>query len=307
MTTASLNTGLLAIVAAVALLIFGAGAFLPWSVGGALALVLLAALAAPLHWGLMHESIHGKLFEDEGWNRGAGRALGVLLLFNWDVMRFAHLYHHRENRHSRDRPEDMGQGGSWWRAAPAFFFTLLGGQELGAMLAPLAVLPPLRATVWLTHRLFPDADSRQLRDTTLRVFTDPERRARIRADFCFAMLFAAVALWLWGAHWYVFVACIAARFVVLSLLDNAPHYGTPVDSGLNAKNTTLSPALRWLVLNSNFHGVHHRLPNIGWRDLPAHFAQLQGRFEGSWAGMVLRQFRGPMHLAADERTSATGR
>lgn len=301
----AINLWLLALVAGVAALAFGAAAFLPWSVGGAIALVVLAALTAPLHWGLLHESIHGKLFADEKWNRIAGRALGVFLLFNFDVMRFAHLYHHRENRHSRDRPEDLGMNGSWLRAAPTFFFTLLGGQEIGAMAAPLAVLPPLSVTEWMTERLFSDPQTAKLKAATLRVFTDPERRTRIRVDFAFAIAFAALAIWLWGAHWYVFAACVAARFVVLSLLDNAPHYGTALNSGLEAKNTTLHPSLRWLVLNSNFHGVHHRLPNIGWRELPENFVALQGHYTESWIAMVLRQFRGPMHVPAHDRSAAT--
>ncbi|HEY1838212.1 MAG TPA: fatty acid desaturase [Rhizomicrobium sp.] len=302
--SAAINLLFLALVAGAAALVFGGAVLLPWSVGGAIALVALAALTAPLHWGLLHEAIHGKLFANEAANRIAGRALGVFLLFNFDVMRFAHLYHHRENRHSRDRPEDIGEGGSRLRAAPAFFFTLLGGQELGAMAAPLAVLPPLSVTRWAMDKLFCDPDSAKLKAAMARVFTDPERRARIRIDFVFAIAFAALALWLWGAHWYVFAACVAVRFVVLSLLDNAPHYGTALDSGLEAKNTTLHPSLRWLVLNSNFHGVHHRLPHIGWRELPANFTALQGRYTESWLGMVLRQFRGPMHVPAHDRNAA---
>jgi fatty acid desaturase len=301
----AINLWLLALVAGVAALVFGGAALLPWSAGLAVGLIVLAALTAPLHWGLLHEAIHGKLFENETANRIAGRALGVFLLFNFDVMRFAHLYHHRENRHSRDRPEDLGENGSWFRAAPAFFFTLLGGQELGAMAAPLAVLPPLSATRWAMDKLFSDPDAAKLKAAMSRVFTDPERRVRIRVDFVFAVAFAVLAIWLWGAHWYVFAACIAARFVVLSLLDNAPHYGTARDSGLDAKNTTLHPALRWLVLNSNFHGVHHRLPNIGWRELPENFVALQGHYTENWIAMVLRQFRGPMHVPAHDRAAAT--
>lgn len=301
----AINLWLLALVAVVAALIFGVAALLPWSAGLAVALIVLAAFTAPLHWGLLHEAIHGKLFENETANRIVGRALGVFLMFNFDVMRFAHLYHHRENRHSRDRPEDMGADGSWLRAAPSFFFTLLIGQELGALAAPLAVLPPVSVTRWAMDKLFSDPDAAKLKAAMSRVFTDPERRVRIRIDFVFVIAFAALAIWLWGALWYVFAACIAVRFMVLSLLDNAPHYGTALDSGLEAKNTTLHPSLRWLVLNSNFHGVHHRLPNISWRELPENFVVLQGRYTESWIGMVLRQFRGPMHVPAHDGTSTT--
>jgi fatty acid desaturase len=92
------------------------------------------------------------------------------------------------------------------------------------------------------------------------------------------------------------VASIVARWFLLSLLDNAPHYGMPLDSGLNARNTRVAGWASWLVLNQNFHGVHHHNPQLHWRDLPGKFAQTDKRYDGGWVGALFRQFRGPQVL-----------
>ncbi len=93
------------------------------------------------------------------------------------------------------------------------------------------------------------------------------------------------------------MASIVARWFMLSLLDNAPHYGMPLDSGLNARNTRIAGWASWLVLNQNFHGVHHHNPQLHWRDLPGKFQQADERYEGGWLGALLRQFRGPIALS----------
>ena len=292
------NSILLTVTMLIAAAIFGAyPLLLAPTMAGETALVLLAALSAPLHWGLMHESIHGKLAESEAWNRRIGRLLGIALCLDWDMMRFGHLLHHRANRHDRDRPEELQPGQSWWRAAGPFFFQLLGGQELAGMIAPLTVVLPLGGTEWVTRRIFAGEANEEMRAAALRAFTDPARRRRIRLDFTAILALMAFAVWCWGAHWPVFALAIAVRFAVLSLLDNAPHYGTARDSGTRAHNTVLARPLRFLVLNANFHGVHHQASQLSWRDLPREFARSGAGYDGSWIAMVLRQFRGPVRLS----------
>jgi fatty acid desaturase len=266
--------------------------FVPASAGSITALLAICLVTTPLCWGLMHESIHSKLFASERANNLLGRLIGITLLLDWDVMRFGHLMHHRANRHDLDRPEDVPPGGSRLAAAPGYYFTLLGGGSLKAALGPLAVFLPAKATLRIVERLF-GANVDAMRDAALRAFADPERRRRIRVDFVLIIVLVVLSVWLWRAYWPVLAGCVLARFMMLSLLDNAPHYGTPRDSGTRAFNTTLPRPLRWLVLNGNFHGVHHHAPQLSWRELPRNF---QGGFDGSWTAMVLRQFRGPVRI-----------
>jgi fatty acid desaturase len=290
---ARVNTLLLTLVATAAALQFVLFPLLvpvnAWSVGGLIALCLVTT---PVCWGLMHESIHSKLFVSERANNIFGRLIGITLLLDWDVMRFGHLMHHRANRHDLDRPEDFAPGGSRLAAAPGYYFTLLGGGSLKAALGPLAVFLPVSVTERLVKNMFGN-NIDAMREAALRAFADPQRRRRIRFDFAVTAALVAASVWLWHAHWPVLVACILVRFMMLSLLDNAPHYGTPKDSGTRAFNTTLPPAFRWLVLNGNFHGVHHYAPQLSWLELPRAF---EGKFDMPWIAMVLRQFRGPRHV-----------
>lgn len=256
----------------------------------AIALICLCSIATPLHWGLMHESIHGNLFPDQAANRCAGRVLGNFFCLSWDVMRFGHLLHHSNNRHEFDRPEAVAEGRSRLVAAGPYFAKLLGGHALISALSSIGLALPSR----LVARLVPKAEP--IHTAAWRAFTNKERQARIRGDLCAMILLVLFAVLCWRAEWPIFAATIAARFLILSLLDNAPHYGTALDSGTYARNTRLPRWAHWLVMGHNFHGVHHSATGLKWHELGQAFAQSGNSYEGSWARMVLHQFRGPLYL-----------
>lgn len=139
-------------------------------------------------------------------------------------------------------------------------------------------------------------EARQLRTAALRRFSNPARRDAIRVDAAALTLLIAIGAYLWGAHLDVFAACLVARWSIMSLLDNAPHYGLPLQSGLEARNTFLPPRLSWLVMHQNLHGVHHCNPKLHWTELPALFRSRIRSYDGSWAAAIMRQFRGPVTL-----------
>ena len=288
---AAQNSALAALVVAVALLQFF---FLPllfhpgaWVVT---AVILLCMATTPLHWGLLHESIHGNLFADFAVNRRAGRLLGVFLGFSWDVVRFGHLLHHSNNRHEFDRPEAVPPGSSLARAAPSYFARLLGGHALISALSSVGLALPSRLIV----RLVPTVEP--MRTAALRAFLNAGRQVRIRADVAGIAASMGIAVWCWGAHWPLFATTIAARFFMLSLLDNAPHYATALDSGTYARNTWLPDFASWLVTGHNFHGIHHGATGLKWQELRAAFVNAGAAYEGRWTAMVLRQFHGPVVL-----------
>ncbi len=257
-------------------------------------LVPVIALLTPLHWGLVHESLHGSLHGTAAANRLMGRALAVQLLMSWDMVRFGHLTHHDSNRHPLDTPEVLRDGASWIRGGAVYYFMLLFGNAAISVVAPLGVLVPLSVTRRLIERLGQDSELAKIRAAALKAFTNADRRVRIRTDLAIILLLIVVALLCWGAAWPVFVACCVVRCTMLSLLDNAHHYGTSLDSGRNARNTSMPGWARWLILNQNFHGVHHQLPDLNWRELQATFEAAGHRYNSSWIGCVLNQLRGPM-------------
>jgi fatty acid desaturase len=291
------NALLVVVVLAIsALQFFLAPLILPTGAWSAIAIVALCAMATPLHWGLMHESIHGNLFTDPSANRRAGRVLGAFLLLSWDVMRFGHLLHHSANRHEFDRPEAVPPGGSRLVAAGPYFLKLLGGHALISALSSAALVLPAKIVVRLIEVLAPGSELGPMRTAAVRAFTNAGRQTRIRTDLLLVLALIAFAATCWGATWPVFAISIGARFLVLSILDNAPHYGTAIDSGTKARNSELPGWATWLVTAQNFHGVHHGAPGLRWQELRPVFQSAAIGYDGTWGATVLRQFRGPLNL-----------
>jgi fatty acid desaturase len=289
------NRAIFAGLVALSLLQFGALPYL-FGTGWLPCLLLWAAIVAatPLHWGLAHESFHGGYSRDAAANRMAGRILAWFLGMSWDLIRFGHLMHHDANRHPFDRPEVLEPGQSRLGGSLAYFFKLLGGHAMISVVSALGALVPEALTRRLIEHAGTDPELAKIRAAALRAFTNAERRARIRTDLAVIVAIFALAVWLWGEHWPVFAVSIALRWCALSLLDNAPHYGTALDSGRTARNTTIPAPLKWAVMNQNLHSVHHHFPDIGWRDLPAAFRRMHGHYSGSWFAQVARQFHGPL-------------
>lgn len=283
-------------VAIIAALEFGAFPHL-FAVNGtsAAALIALAALSAPLHYGLMHETMHGNLFADERANRIAGRLLGITLGLPFETMRFGHLAHHSNNRHTFDRPEHIEAGQSWPAAAAIYYGKLLIGNELIYTLIPLLTFLPLSTIARIPVPA--EGGAQQFKAAALRSFSNPSRKRAVQIDVIAILLLGALAVYLWSTAWWVFAACVFARWSVLSILDNAPHYGMPLNSGLEARNTSMPVWLRWLVLNQNFHDVHHHNPKLSWTELPNVFRESGREHNGSWLGAVLGQLRGPVELS----------
>lgn len=290
-----IDAALLSVAAIVAALQFGACPLLLSAGGaGALALIAIAALSAPLHYGLMHETLHGNLFASERWNRIAGRVLGITLGLPFETMRFGHLAHHSNNRHTFDRPEHIEPGQFYPAAAAAYYGKLLIGNALIYTLIPLLTF--LSIATMARIPVPADGGAQQFRVAALRAFSNPSRKRAVQLDVIAVVLLGALAVTLWGAQWWVFAACIVARWSVLSILDNAPHYGMPLNSGLAARNTAMPPWLAWLVLNQNFHDVHHHNPKLPWTGLPEAFRKTARTHDGGWLAAVLGQFRGPVQL-----------
>ena len=256
----------------------------------ALLIISLCAVTTPLHWGLMHELIHGNLFDDPVRNRRAGRVLGHFLCLSWDVMRFGHLLHHSNNRHEFDRPEAIAPGGSHLSSAVPYYSKLLGGHAVISAVSSIGLTLPAR----IAMRLVPDAEP--MRTAAQRAFTNTERQSRVRGDLVATLAFVALAGICWRSHWPVFAATVGVRFFILSLLDNAPHYATALDSGTYARNARLPRLAQWLVMGHNFHGIHHGATGLKWQELRAAFVHSGANYEGTWPAMVLRQFRGPVFL-----------
>lgn len=267
----------------------------------------LAWLVAPLvlttvpHWALIHEAIHGHLHPHPRTNDRLGRLLAVLFLSPFDTLRFGHLSHHALNARPTERPDVFDpRRTSRLRATLLYYPRLFFGLflvELGS--GPLSLLPrPLLRPI--VRRLFYDGadDAQGMADRAERQLLGPGRLARIRTDAAASLLVVAVGLWLYGGAWPVLVVALLGRAFVVSFLDNAPHYDGPLAEPDQGYDMAAPAPVRFAVLNTNFHGVHHRHPNLPWPALPAAFAAEGRCFHGRYLLTPWRQLRGPIPATA---------
>ena len=256
-------------------------------------LVALLALATPFNTAVLHEAIHGRIAKKSAWNDRIGRALGICSGVSFEVVRFAHLTHHRFNRHALDRPDVIEPGQSPIGAGLKYYAHLFGGLYFGEIVASLAMLLPRRAIDVLLGRAMAKDEPEIVRMQIAAQRVLDRRLARVRLDAVLAIFLYAGAFALYDAWWPLLLAGIGLRGFIVSLQDNAPHYGTPAVIGATAHNANAPRWMAMVMLNQNLHAVHHDRPELHWNALPGAVGKSAARFSGPYLALLLRQFRGP--------------
>ncbi|WBB70763.1 fatty acid desaturase [Micromonospora sp. WMMD812] len=257
-------------------------------------LVPLVALSIPL-WSVLHEAIHGSLLADRRSNDRLGRMLAVGYGAPFILLKTGHLLHHRYSRTQRERTEIFDPSHTTWLArAPGYYLRLFGGLYLAEVATVgLAAVP---AAGWrrVARRLdAPDTVTGMLLTTVRRRHL---REFRVDAAATVALYTASAVAY--GRHAWLLVAAVAGRAVLVSLADNAYHYGTRLDAPLEAMNLALPRPLETFVLAFNLHSVHHRHPGLPWHQLRRAFVADEDRFHLGWFAAVARQARGPIPVTA---------
>lgn len=254
--------------------------------------LLLPVLLSNGWWAFIHEAIHGMGFQDRQANRRLGRFQGILFGASFDLLRWGHLLHHAYNRTERDRSEVYEEGrDNRATFALVYYARLLGGLYLFEVLWTLLLLAPRHLLLGLTARLAsPRNPIGPLADKLLA----PDVLAAARADALASLALHALAFWLYGPHAWMLVLALAARALLISLMDNVFHYGTRLDDRRHARDLALPGWLSPLILHFNLHGVHHRHPTRAWWALPEVHRAEGGGYQGSLAAATLAQLHGPI-------------
>lgn len=247
---------------------------------------LLLVVLAPMHWGLIHEAIHGQLLPQRRWSEAIGRLLAIAFMLPFEAVRFGHLMHHRFTREPYDRPdvfddsvasdtsETSGRPSRTsraWRRAASYYVRLLGGLYLAETMLPILACVP----VGVTRRLVSHSIGSEgpMGPDVQRLFvtfaSDRARRARIRRDALLSLALYAFAFRLYGEWWPLLLATMLLRGLWLSLADNLPHYDVPLDVQGRARNFRVPRIWRTVLMNHHLHQLHHRYPTLPWTALPA--------------------------------------
>lgn len=263
---------------------------------GWLCLALPVALLSNGFWALQHEAIHNLFAVDQVRNRRAGRLMAILFGSSFRVLRFGHLMHHRFNRHPLDCPDVYDpHTTSALKARSRFYAEVFGGLYLLEVFLPLLYWLPQPVIHRLLDRIYGGEDFRlkQLRQLARQSLGSSRAIAEIRQDGAAALILYAGAFILWGKWWAALLGFILIRATLISFLDNIYHFRTPVDRPDFAYNLALSRPLRALILNMNFHRVHHHHMHLPWWMLPRQFRAAQETFDRGYFNAALAQLRGP--------------
>lgn len=266
--------------------------------------VVLMALA-PMHWGLLHEAFHRQLHRSRALNDHIGRLLAVLYGAPYSILKFGHLFHHRHNRSPLDRSEYYPANSKSLGARINYFFRLLGGLYIVEFAFSAAVFAPRSVLVRCVHRQCGEAPEglESLASQIERELLTREALRTMRIEGALVLAWVGVLVLALGAWVWMVLLTLYLRGMVVSLLDNAFHYGGPLNDLRAAYNAHLPRWLSMLVLHSNYHGIHHHYPRVPWVHLPDIFTapclaesseKRSTDYDGGYAQMVLRQLRGPI-------------
>ena len=264
---------------------------LPVSAAWGWLLLPIVALTNPW-WSFMHEAIHGVMFADKALNRLAGRSHAILYGAPFDLLRWGHLLHHAYSRTPRERSEVYVAGrDSRWRVMLAYYFRLCGGLYLYEVIGGLLSLLPTSAIRRLSaHFAGPENLVGELVERVLAAAV----RRDFRIDAIAIVALYALAFAAYGQAGWMLLLYLYGRGLLISLVDNAFHYGTPLDDVRFARNLSLPGPLSRLLLHFNLHGAHHARARVPWSDLPESHRQSGQGYQDEWFTAIFRQFRGPI-------------
>jgi fatty acid desaturase len=266
------------------------------AVWGWFCIALPVALVSNGFWALQHEAIHNLFAADQTTNRRVGRFMSVLFGSSFRVLRFGHLMHHRFNRHPLDCPDVFEpKTTSAIKARIRFFIEIFGGLYLIEAFSPLLYWLPAPVIRRLLARIYGGEDPRlkQLYQLAGQALGSPRAIGEIRRDSAMVLALYGCAFAVWGTHWLGLLIFILLRGMLISFLDNIYHFRTPLDRPDFAYNLQLARPFRALILNMNFHRVHHNNMHLPWWRLPPQFERSQETFDGGYFNAALAQFRGP--------------
>jgi fatty acid desaturase len=250
----------------------------------------------PTHWGLIHESIHGKLLPQQGLNEGVGRLLAIAFLLPFDAARFGHLMHHRYTRESYDRPDVHDGVTHPALARVGYYLHLLGGFYLSELVLPVLSFLPAELVCRLVERKLQSDEpkGKEVQRLFVGFARNTQRRNRMRRDWIVALALHAFAFYFYGAWWPVLAVTMFLRGVWLSVADNLPHYDVLLDEQQRARNFRVSAMWRPLLLNHHLHRLHHEHPTLPWTALPGlvRVEDARSEVEAGYFRAAVRQFRG---------------
>jgi len=197
----------------------------------AAATVAIGLLGMNLTFTVWHEGIHQTLARGRRLNDVLGRLGAIPVFISYDRLRVHHLLHHRFTNEPHKDPDYWQIRGPFWALALRYF---AGERESRA----------------LCRAASPSEGS--------------SRADHVQILASLGVL--AVLSWVspWSALWAIVVPRLALCYVHAFYLNYLPHVGLPAGRHQGARMITVGRATSWLMLQHNYHALHHAFPAIPW-------------------------------------------
>jgi fatty acid desaturase len=274
----------------------------------AILIVVAISCTSNCLFSVLHEAIHRSLAPVTrlpllglSLNDLLGRVVGIVFGSPFDFVSTAHVTHHSVNRTPDEHLEvyDRSLPTAERRSfVKGYYFFLLGGLYAVELFVPMLLWLPHRIVQPRLERLF--QTDPMARHVLRRIVRSPHRVRAIRIDACVIVASIATSTVLYGRYWWILALHFLIRAFLISLLDYVYHYGSPLGDRLHGYNLELPRWLSPLILNFNYHGVHHRFPALPWRSLERVFVNEGLVFDNYYLTQAVSQLRGPMTREALE-------
>lgn len=267
---------------------------------------LLGLLITNTTWALIHEGIHSNLNINSKKNLLYSRILSLLLHSNFELLKFGHLMHHKYNRSASDLTEGYDNNLKFtknkfsyyfylFHKTISYYFYIIIGLYLGEVIGPLLLLLPKKIIIYLADYILGKDHSYLLMGKKIILNNNPKackklRNIRIDSFINIAIFFSI--FYLYGEYIYLYLIFLFIRGLLISSADNLPHYGCNTDKIYGAYNLQTNKIWQSMILNFNYHRVHHKYPNIAWHLLPEKFNSDGDCFDKNYFQQYTRQWRG---------------
>nr|WP_016753501.1 fatty acid desaturase [Leptospira kirschneri] len=258
-------------------------------------LFFLSTIFSYTLWALIHECVHGNFSNSRSENRFWGRFLCVLFGTPFQIVKTAHLVHHKFNRSEGERIEYIEK-----HAGPILFQKFLyyvrlfvGTYSLEVLGGFLLSLPLSFTTPFAEKYLskFP------VYKTFFKQIQKPEIVRELRIDSLFVLILFGSVFYLCGSNTIFLILILILRGWIVSFLDHSYHYGKELENVNSAYNLYLPKFFSYLFLNFNYHRVHHRFPGCSWNRLPVQFKNSKDSMDLSLWKQSIRQLSGLLILS----------
>lgn len=265
--------------------------------------IIPCILTTNTQWYLMHEAFHHGLHPNHRTNEVFGRSLSIAFFAPFTLVRFGHMMHHRFNGSLFDRPDLYGPNDNRLAAWVGYYFQLLGGMYLQELLSCAVFILGRKALGAVIDRYLDsnNAVSAEVAKLCRAHFLRDSVIRAMRRDglISYTIIALSLAFYASAGLWWIPIAMILVRAFLISFANNLPHYGTESSDVYYGMNMQVPAWISPLILNSNYHRIHHHHPTLPWPLLPEQMKRSQEIFDRPLLALAFSQLKGPRRVSVN--------